>query len=391
MNRRTILKTGAVLLGAVAGSPAVLAQTRSTRRVVVIGAGVMGLSAAYHLARLGAEVVVLERERAPGLGCTQGAFAMLIADRAEGPLVFNSLYGLAVLDWRRLQAELAGRIRVQWGGVVQWAAPGEGAQALTESARAVRALGGAAESLSDAQFAELAPGVIAGPIGHALFRPNYGAVDPMEAVAALAHAAESLGVRLVYGCTVQRLRSDGPRITAIETDQGDVQADVCLLAAGADIEGLAETAGVRAPIRLVSGTLAHSRPHPRVLDRVLNSPTASIKQDASGRIVTGLDYRPGADGIDTSQVYGERLLAEAAEIAPAIRGARLERMTLGYVPIPGDAQPIVGFSPRTENLYLLTSLSGITMAPLLGRLAASEIVEGVETSLLAPYRPARFA
>ncbi len=391
MNRRHVLRSGALLLGSMAGSTKAFAESTPRRRVAVIGAGIMGLSAAYHLAQLGAEVVVLDKEPGPGLGCTQGAFAMLIADRAEGPAAFHNLYGLAVLDWRRLEAELAGRIRPQWGGVVHWAAPGEDAAALAESAQAVRKLGGAARTLNEAAFAELVPGVIPGPLGHAVFRPHYGAVDPMEAVSGLAHAAQVLGVRFVYSCTVRRLRSDSSNVTRVETDLGDVQADVYVLAAGAGVDALAETARVRAPIQLVSGTLAHSQPHPRVLDRVLNSPTASIKQDANGRIVTGLDYRPGADGTDTSQGYGERLLAHAAELVPGIGGARLERMTLGYVPIPGDMQPIVGFSAQAANLYLLTSLSGITMAPLLGRLVAAEIVERREVSLLAPYRPARFA
>jgi glycine/D-amino acid oxidase-like deaminating enzyme len=115
-----------------------------------------------------------------------------------------------------------------------------------------------------------------------------------------------------------------------------------------------------------------------------------IKQNPDGRIVTGLDYRPGAAGVDVSQAYGESLLANAALTVPGIAGAKLEKMTLGYVPIPKDVQPIVGFCDAPRNLYIVLTMSGITMAPLMGRLAATEIAGGVLVDTLAPFRPARF-
>jgi glycine/D-amino acid oxidase-like deaminating enzyme len=65
-------------------------------------------------------------------------------------------------------------------------------------------------------------------------------------------------------------------------------------------------------------------------------------------------------------------------------------MTLGYVPVPVDTHPIVGFCAAPANLYLALTMSGITMAPLMGRFAASEIIDGIAVDVLTPYRPARF-
>jgi glycine/D-amino acid oxidase-like deaminating enzyme len=316
---------------------------------------------------------------------------MLIADRPEGPADLSALYGLAVLDWRRLESELAGRLDVQWGGVVHWARPGPEGEALLQSGRSVRGFGGAAQQVGAREFATLAPGVQPGEIGSALFRPHFGAVNPAQAVSALANAAASLGVRFEFGCNVRALRRDSSGgIAAVSTSHGEFTGDTVVLAAGAGASDLAASADTRIEIGIVSGTLAHSRPHARVLSRVLIGPEGSIKQDPDGRIVTGLDYRPGASGTDTSVEYGERLLATASEVVPAMRGARLDFMTLGYVPIPSDSRPIVGFSARSAHLYVVVTMSGITMAPLLGRLAASEIVEGARTSLLATCRPDRF-
>ncbi len=126
------------------------------------------------------------------------------------------------------------------------------------------------------------------------------------------------------------------------------------------------------------------------MKRALTGPLGSLKQDPDGRIVTGADYRPGASGADVSQAYGEQLLAAAAQVVPAMKGAKLDAMTLGYVPIPIDTRPIVGFCAAPTNLYLALSMSGITMAPLLGRLAAREILDGAPVDVLAAYRPARF-
>lgn len=360
------------------------------RRIVVVGAGITGASIAYHLAKLGADVLVLEREAGPGMVCTQGAFASLIASHDAGPRAFNTLYEQAVLDWRRLQAELGGAAPVQWGGMVHWAAPGADAEALAEAGRRARLWGSAILEIDARDIAALAPGVVTGEVGAALFRAQNGAVNPLDATHALVAAAEGRGARFEYGREVRGVRRNGAGIESLETNRGRVQGDVFVFAVGAATERFAGWADARVGVNVVSGTLAHSYPHPRVLHRVLNGPAGSIKQDPDGRIVTGLDYRPGADGTDVSRAYGAHLLELAAGVVPALSGARLEKMTIGHVALPADSTPIVGFCAGAPNTYLALSMSGITMAPLLGRLIASEISEGLEVETFADYRPSRF-
>ena len=387
LDRRRALK----LLTAVgaASLPAVGFAQAQRRRVVVIGAGIIGASIAYHLARRGARVLVLEKA-SPGSGATQGAFAMLIATHDGGDRAFNDLYGLAVRDWRRLQGELPG-IRVQWGGTCTWAPPGPAAKTLEALTRQLQGWGAPIRPLDAAELVRLTPGVVPGPFGAGSFSPEQGTLDPMQALGALQAAARRTGVEFRFPCEVTSLTTDGHTITAVHTKDGPVLGDVFVLAAGAAVPQLADHVGVKVPINLVSGTLAHSAPRPPVLGRVLNGPAGSLKQDPNGRIVFGPDYRPGANGTDTSQAYGEALLATAATVFPPFAGARLETMTLGYVPIPVDTHPIIGFCAAPANLYVALTMSGITMAPLMGRMAAAEIVGGVGEATLAPYRAARFA
>ena len=65
-------------------------------------------------------------------------------------------------------------------------------------------------------------------------------------------------------------------------------------------------------------------------------------------------------------------------------------MTLGLRPLPKDGQPIIGFPRRRRDIYLTVMHSGITLGPLVGRLAASEILDGVQVDPLAPHRLERF-
>jgi len=389
MDRRAIIASLAGLSAASALPAAGWAAGRRPR-IVVVGAGIMGASIAYHLARRGAEVIVLD-QAAPGGGATQGAFAMLIATHEGGDRVFNDLYGMAVLDWRRLELELSSAVAVQWGGTATWTRPGPKADELSALTRQLQGWGAPIRGLTPDELTSLVPGVVPGAYGAGNFSPDQGTLDPSQALDVLVARGRRLGVEYRFPCKVTALTSDGRRITALQTTAGPIEADAFVLAAGAAVPDLAGQVGVKAPIDVVSGSLAHSQPFPRVLNRVLNGPDGSLKQDPDGRIVTGADYRPGASGTDVSQEYGESLLAIAARTLPALSGAKLDKMTLGYVPIPVDTHPIVGFCAAPANLYLALTMSGITMAPLMGRFAASEILDGIAIDVLKPYRPARFA
>lgn len=364
-------------------------KPRPKPRVAVIGAGIIGVSIAYHLAGRGAAVTLLDKAM-PGSGATQGAFAMLIATHDENRAL-NALYGMAVRDWRRLEAELSRAVKVQWGGTCAWAAPGPGANSLAAQTQKLQGWGAPIRAIDAGELRRLVPGVEVGPFGAGSFSPEQGTLDPLQALETLLEAARSRSVRVIDHCEVLSLQRRGDAIATAVTTRGPISADVFVLAAGADTPKLAGALGVRTPIDVVSGVLAHSAPLPQRLDRVLNGPAGSLKQDPDGRVVIGPDYRPGANGQDVSAAYGEQLLESAARVLPALQGAQLERMTLGFVPIPKDSAPIVGFCAEPANLYIALTMSGVTMAPIMGRFAAGEIVDRVPVETLSPYRPARFA
>jgi glycine/D-amino acid oxidase-like deaminating enzyme len=68
----------------------------------------------------------------------------------------------------------------------------------------------------------------------------------------------------------------------------------------------------------------------------------------------------------------------------------VEKVTLGWRPLPQDEYPIIGFAPNRRDVYITVMHSGVTLSPLVAHLAAIEILDGVDAEPLGPYRPARF-
>jgi glycine/D-amino acid oxidase-like deaminating enzyme len=99
---------------------------------------------------------------------------------------------------------------------------------------------------------------------------------------------------------------------------------------------------------------------------------------------------PAIREIATDAAPCQEVLARARQVLPGLGEARLETVRIGIRSVAADGMPVVGIAPNVDNLYLLVSHSGVTLAPVLGRLVAEELLGGPQDRL-DPYRPARFA
>ena len=385
MHRRNVLK----LLSApvVARFPGWSASLKSDR-VVIAGSGIIGASIAYHLAKRGAQVTVLEKQR-PGAGATEKSFAWINATFSKQPRAYYELNSLGIAGWRRLQIELGDSLKVQWGGSVEWEPEGKAADELRANIRRHQQWGYATHVVDEPEFQHLLPGVSPGPMAAACHSEYEGAVDPMQALGVLIQKGKDFGVRFEYPCEVTGIDISSGRVRGVQSSKGRFEADALVLAAGVGTPALARLADIHVPLQPSPGVLAHTTPQARLLDRVVLAPGANIKQNPDGRIVTGSDFG-GTPTLDTSKELGERLLHSAARFLPKLKGAALENVTLGYRVLPQDEYPILGFTERCANLYIAATHSGITLSPLVGQLAALEILDGARAELLKPYRPSRF-
>lgn len=387
MQRRTVLKLfGGV---AVAGLPGMQAPATGGRdRVVVAGGGIMGASIAYALARRGASVTVLERTT-PGSGATANSFAWINSTYSKQPWTYFQLNRLGIEAWRQLDRDLAGELQLRWGGSLEWYGESARAARFRDDVRHHQAWGYPAEIVSEARLRALEPQIAFGPVAAAGHATLEGHVDPVRATDVLLAQAARLGARVEHPCEVTGLVQPSGRLQAVTTTKGDIPADVLVVACGTDTPRVAAFAGLTVPLKPSPGVLVHTAPLPPLVERVILAPAAHLKQKPDGRVVTGLGFG-GTPSTDSSREGGEAFLKVAATVLPQLATAALEKVTLGWRPLPADEFPIVGTAPQRPDVYLAVMHSGVTMSPLMGRLAAIEILDGVKAEPLEPYRLARF-
>jgi len=153
------------------------------------------------------------------------------------------------------------------------------------------------------------------------------------------------------------------------------------------------------------GILAHSA-HQHLLTRLVHDAPGgvSFKQMANGAIV-GTDSpdppdTPAHRGIRARaepfpspalrDYHGKRILGKIGTFLPGARDVPLERLTLGFRPMPSDELPVMGVLPTVPQIHVAVTHSGVTLAPIVGRLTAEEVLQGARVELFGPYRPERF-
>jgi glycine/D-amino acid oxidase-like deaminating enzyme len=217
-------------------------------------------------------------------------------------------------------------------------------------------------------------------------------VEPPLVLAACRAELERAGVRFVGGRARVHLDDDGVRV---EVGDEVLRPRTCVLAAGAEAVQVAAAVGLEVATVASPGILAQTRPLPPLTDRVVYlpggpGPPVCLRQRADGSVLLGegtqetVATRPGLH-------HARALAAQAARFFPALAGVGVDKWWLAWRAMPADGLPIVGPLPWLEGLYLAVSHSGVTVAPVLGRLIAGEVAEQLADGLLAPFRPARFA
>jgi glycine/D-amino acid oxidase-like deaminating enzyme len=352
-------------------------------RVAVVGAGIVGASIAYHLARRGADVTIIE-QNCPASGVTAKAFAWInVSHGVAGP---NAPLRVRALDeYRRLDDELGGTLPIDWCGALTWT------RDPTDSERMVRdhVAHGHELRLVDARgIAALEPGLAVLPEA-AAYAPGEGGIDPVAATDLLIRAAREAGAQLLLSSPVHALATEGGRVVGAVTKDGAIAADCVVMAAGLGSVALCAPLGVVLPVDASPAILVRLRASQRLVRRILASPTFEVRQPAAGLFLAAEDY------VDDSAENGPNAVARRtlAELGRQLRGGdslAIEEASAGVRPMPRDDLPIVGRLPSLPGLYVAVMHAGIVMAPVVGRLAAAEICDDAIEPALDHCRPDRF-
>lgn len=365
-------------------------------RITVIGAGIVGSAIAFHLARRGAQVILLDAGE-PGMGASSHSFAWINAFGKE-PRHYNELNRRSLDTWDRYARLLNADVGLKWGGQLTWTATDEDAEWLRENVAKLQSWGYIARLIDEAELVRLEPGLRPGPVSAAAISENDGHVLGTKAAQVASRRVVELGGIVRSNTPALGFDVSGKEIAAVRVESESIDCDAVVLAAGVATTEIAGTANVEVPQYESPGVVVKTSPMPQMLESasVLYAPPISEDQPE-------IHIRQGTDGVvmigegsqeslarDDSQEHADRLLARATHYLPALSTAQAIPVPVGYRPMPRDEMPILGFTEILPNLYIALTHSGITLAPLIGEFATMEILDGARIDLLDPFRLERF-
>ncbi len=384
--------------------------------ILVVGGGIAGASAAYHLATLNHRVTLLERgEIASGAsGVNAGAIDSI--GWGDRPDLQAHLTAGSVDIFKALQLDHGEDIEFRQSGALQAIHTPAQYDFERERIESLRARGHRLELLATREARSLEPGFSPTLLG-AMYSPLRSQADPGRATRAFATLAARHGATILTHHEVTALAPRPAGGYVARTSQGDILAAALVLAAGAWCGPVAALLGLDIPIVPVRGQMWATPPAPPSIFQTISSaesqhvwhvdpgsqpPFLTIRKGArvtrhlygrqrrDGEIIFGGDRElvgwtatPDPAGIEVNR-------AHAAEVLPFLAGLGIARTWAGLMPFPLDGKPLIGRVPGRENLWIVSGLasSGFGRGPMAGKLLAEYLHTGTPAPVLTEADPA---
>lgn len=364
--------------------------------VIVIGGGIIGSSVAYRLARSGANVTLIEGNRLAS-GTSGTSFAWMNANN-KPPLPYHRLNLAGMGEHSRLREEFGRAPWLHVHGNVMWgnsSRVSEADDSLVDKIARLREWSYPVEVLPARELAEIQPD-LAPPadVETIAYFPTEGYLDVPLLIATLVRAARDLGVRVLLNQPVVGFVQKAGRVVGVRTADGTrIAADVVVSCTGRWTDRVTELTGITVPMAPTLGLLVTSSPTVTSLRVLTHTTAANIRPEGGSRILMA-SYQIDSllrqdDSYEQLSAYAQQILERATTILPALAGSTVDTFRLAVRAIPSDGFPVVGPISGLDGFYVVSTHSGVTMGPLLGRIAAKEIVTGESDDRLATFRPDR--
>jgi glycine/D-amino acid oxidase-like deaminating enzyme len=376
-----------------------------TAAAIVIGSGAFGSSTAYHLARRGAKVVVVDQH---ALGSQTSPRAAGLTSKADAMPVMARLRHEACDAFERFETEMGVGLDFHRSGSLKAAYTEAGEAHLHAGLGTARDLGIETRLISAQEARRLAPHFEPGPvraIGHV---PSDGWLEPAKVASSFALRATALGARMMPFTRVEALLHGDRKVQGVATGRGEIHAPVVVDAAGAWAARVAGTAGISVPLVPVRHQLFITEPIPGVepLQPIVRLLEASVYvRYAQGGLMFG-GYEDNPQVIDASALPAgfqiadlpldlgvlRALVDEVADRFPALRNARVAVHRGGAPTMTPDGRPILGRVPGLDGLYVASGccVGGLSLSPAAGRALADLILDGTCDPDLTPLSVERF-
>lgn len=373
-----------------------MSSTATSSRVAIIGGGILGVSTAVHLLRDGASVVLLTER---GLASeASGRSLSWLNSAGERSTPYHQLRVAGVDRYRTLFAADPAREWLQFGGGLMWNSAGKAS--ATEARHGYEtSIGYDSKLLAPGQIAATTPGIDPAAVPrNAIFNPGEGWVSLPDLVDFLMEEFAALGGELVLNAGKVSVTVDGGRATGVETAAGATYAaEAVLVACGAATPAVVAPLGVHIPNGSPVSMLVLTKPVEHGLKAVLNTPRAAVRPNPGGTLALDHDWyeehitehSDGSFSIPDDVV--QELADEASKLIAGIPDLKPASWKIGYKPIPGDGEPVLGELGQVPGCFVAFTHSGATLGLIVGELLAGEIMTGKKHPMLASFRPARFS
>lgn len=354
------------------------AQPPAHADVVVLGGGVIGLSTAYHLARAGAEVVLLERD-ALGSGSTCRAAGGVRAQFSDEVNILLARRSLEVFD--RFEDELDQAIDLHRVGYLFLLDDPADVADFERAVALQNSLGVPTRMLDPADAQRLSPLISTDGLLAAAFHAGDGHCAPEAVVQGYARAARRAGATLVTGCPVTGARVVDGQVRAVETAAGPVRTDQVVVATGAWSREVGSWFGVDLPVEPLRRQILTTGPVPGrgpATPFTIDFATSFYFHDEGPGLLVGMSdphERPGFRlGRDDAWLAG--LAAAIERRAPALAVVELRSGWAGLYEMTPDHNGLVGRSTVVPGIVYATGFSGhgFLMGPAVGETVADLVL-----------------
>jgi len=367
-----------------------------TADVVVIGGGIIGLSAAFQLARMNyGNVVVVDKEMFLGTGATAKCAGGIRAQFSTRINIEMSMKSEEMLV--NFEKENGYPVVYEQNGYMFLTFNGQGVNEFSKSMALQRSLGLNVEWLDIAQINELAPPVKTDDVIKATFCHDDGIADPSDMINGYSTVARKLGVAIEVETEVTGIKVESGEVRSVVTSKGEIETSLVVNAAGPYAGLIGKLAGVRVPIEPVRRQIVTTGPLdyiPPTFPMVVDVDSGLYFHRESPGLLLGWadpDVKPAFDeSIDPD--YSDNIIMRALDRVPRLETAEMAKSWAGLYEVTPDHHAIIDFAEEIKGFFVCSGFSGhgLMHAPAAGLVAAEKIC-GKETSIdISPLSLQRF-
>jgi glycine/D-amino acid oxidase-like deaminating enzyme len=368
--------------------------------ILIIGAGSVGLPAAYHFAKKNVSVAVIEKEASPGRGQNRTAIGGIRATHSDPAKI--AICQESIRQVSGMKADHGFDVNWKQGGYLYPAYVEKDELTLKSLLKTQKEFNLNIDWIDAGHIASLVPGINTHDLRGGTFSPEDGSASPLLLADANYQLARKTGADFYFKETVTDITVEGSKITKVITDKESYSAGLVINCAGAFANEIGSMTGQDLPVYPDSHEAGITQPVQHLFDPMIvdirpadDSKNYYFYQNSEGQVVfciTPLPVRSGLDCDNTSE-FLPQVVKRMIDIYPRLRNLSVRRTWRGLYPMTPDGFPIIGINKDIENNLLAVGMcgQGFMLGPGVGKILAETFVDGSTEhdfifKQLTPYR-----